>query len=81
MSGGLDSLIIVVYPMIIGERIKMIVRQRGMSVVDFANAISCSRETAHRLFHKRDVNISLLKRVSKVLEHDFFKDISERDIN
>lgn len=59
----------------------MIVRQRGMSVVDFADALACSRETVHCLFHKSDVNISLLKRVSKVLEHDFFKDISECDIN
>lgn len=54
--------------MIIGQRIKMIVRQRGMSVVDFADALACSRETVHRLFHKSDVNISLLKKVSKVLE-------------
>ena len=52
-----------------------------MSVVDFADALACSCETVHRLFHKSDVNISLLKRVSKVLEHDFFKDISECDIN
>lgn len=40
----------------------MIVRQRGMSVVDFADALAYSRETVHRLFHKSDVNISLLKR-------------------
>lgn len=46
----------------------MIVRQRGMSVVDYADALACSRETVHRLFHKNDVNISLLKKVSKVLE-------------
>ena len=50
----------------------MIVRQRGMSVVDFADALAYSRETVHRLFHKSDVNISLLKRDPMYWSMTFF---------
>lgn len=63
----------------IGQRIKEIVKERGITVVAFARLIPCSRENVYRVFKNDNIDILQLKRISQVLDHDFFKDISERD--
>lgn len=61
----------------IGRAIKDEIASRGMSVVSFANAIPTSRENVYRIFRKDNIDIKLLKRISQILNHDFFKDLSE----
>ena len=61
----------------IGEQIKEVFKKQGMSAVEFARAISCSRENVYRIFKKDNIDIHLLKRIGHVLEHDFFIDISK----
>lgn len=63
----------------IGHRIKEVFKERGITVVAFARAIPCSRENVYRIFKNENIDILLLKRIGQVLEHDFFKDISECD--
>ena len=63
----------------IGERIKEIFKKRGISVVEFARTLSCSRENIYRIFKNDNIDVHQLKRISRILEHDFFKDISECD--
>lgn len=63
----------------IGQRIKEVLKERGITVVAFARSIPCSRENVYRIFKNDNIDIHQLKRISKVLEHDFFKDISECD--
>lgn len=63
----------------IGERIKEVFKQRGITVVAFARSIPCSRENVYRIFQNDNIDILQLKRISQVLEHDFFRDLSERD--
>lgn len=61
----------------IGERIKEVFKERGITVVAFARSIPCSRENVYRIFKNENIDILQLMRIGKVLEHDFFKDISE----
>lgn len=61
----------------IGKRIQEVVKERGITVVAFARAIPCSRENAYRIFKNDNIDILLLKRISQVLKHDFFIEISE----
>lgn len=61
----------------IGRRIQEVVKEQGMTVVAFAQALPCSRETAYRIFQKDSIDTRQLKRICTILEHDFFKEISE----
>lgn len=65
----------------IGQRIKEIIKKRGLTVVSFAKAIPCSRENIYRIFKNENIDILLLKRIGQILEFDFFKDISDCDNN
>lgn len=65
----------------IGQRIKEVFNERGITVVAFARAIPCSRENIYRIFKSDNIDILLLMRISHVLDHDFFKDISECDLS
>lgn len=48
-----------------------------MTISHFAQALSCSRENVYRILKKNNIDILLLTRIGEVLEHDFFKDISD----
>lgn len=63
----------------IGQRIKEVFEDRGITVVSFARAIPCSRENVYRIFKNDNIDIHQLKRIGHILDHDFFKDISECD--
>ena len=63
----------------IGKRIKEVVEERGMTVVALARLIPCSRENVYRIFKNNNIDVLQLRRIGQVLEHDFFKDISECD--
>ena len=63
----------------IGQRIKEVFNERGITVVSFARSIPCSRENVYRIFKNDNIDILQLKRIGQVLHHDFFKDISECD--
>lgn len=61
----------------IGRRIKEVVKEREMAVVDFSRAIPCSRVHVYKIFQKATIDTGLLQRISIVLRYDFFKDYSE----
>lgn len=63
----------------IGKRIKEVFQERRITVVAFARSIPCSRENVYRIFKNVNIDILQLKRIGQVLDHDFFKDISECD--
>ena len=48
-----------------------------MPIADFADNLGCTRVHAHRILKKDNIDIILLKRISRLLNHDFFKEISE----
>lgn len=58
-----------------GERIKEIWATSGMSVSEFARRLNCHRQNAYDIFKRRVVDMELLQRISKVLEHDFVSEL------
>ena len=60
----------------IGNRIREILKEKGMTVTELSYQIPCSRENAHRILKKSDMDTYLLRKISLILEHDFFLDIS-----
>lgn len=61
----------------IGQHIKEVMRQQGVTATQLAKDICCTRPHIHKIFRKENIDIALLIRISNALKHDFFKDISE----
>lgn len=59
----------------IGHRIKSVFKEKGMSVSEFARQIHCERTNVYTIFNRPSIDIDLLARISKVLEHNFFEDV------
>ena len=51
--------------------------QPGRSVTWFARKLSCDRSNVYRLFQKHSIDTALLQRISVILSHNFFNDLSE----
>ncbi len=60
----------------IGNSVKAVLHERGISVAAFARALPCSRENAFRILRRSDMDTALLRRICLVLDHDFFADLS-----
>lgn len=59
----------------IGELIELEVRKQ-MSITQFADAIYCQRNNVYDIFRRSKIDIILLKRISEVLNHNFFQDLA-----
>lgn len=58
-----------------GERVKEVFEASGMSVSEFARRLNCHRQNVYDIFKRRVVDVELLQRISKVLEHDFVAEL------
>lgn len=61
----------------IGELIEKEVRRQGMSIVGFAERINCQRNNVYDLFKRNKIDIIQLKRISIVLNRNFFKELAD----
>ncbi|MDE5644197.1 MAG: hypothetical protein K2L59_01025 [Muribaculaceae bacterium] len=61
----------------IGHAIRDELRRQERSVAWFARQICCTRPHVYRIFEKENIDVAMLHRVCRVLDHDFFKDISD----
>ena len=61
----------------IGQHIKEVMRQQGVTATQLARDICCARTHIHRIFLKDNIDIVLLERISQALNHDFFRDLSD----
>lgn len=43
----------------------------------FAKQLHCKRSNVYDIFNRPAVDTELLTRISRILEHDFFRDLSE----
>lgn len=59
----------------IGELIEQEVRKQ-MPITQFADAICCQRNNVYDIFRRSKIDIILLKRISEVLNHNFFQDLA-----
>jgi|GEM_PF-1054238 len=71
----------------IGETIKNLVKNKGISVTEFADRINNSRRNVYEIFDKKTIDTGLLIKIGKVLEQNLFllyvseKDISEHQVS
>ena len=50
---------------------------QGRTVTWFAEQLCCTRPNVYKIFQKENIDIHLLWRISCILEHDFFRDLSD----
>ncbi|MCC8087792.1 MAG: hypothetical protein LIO79_00755 [Rikenellaceae bacterium] len=61
-----------------GELIERTLREQGRTVTWFARQLCCTRPNVYKIFHKESIDTQLLLRISRILGHDFFLDISDQ---
>lgn len=58
----------------IGKRIKAKLKEQGRTSVWLAAQIPCSPNHLYKVYAKPSINTDLLKRISKILDYNFFED-------
>ena len=58
-----------------GETVKAYFAETTMSVSEFAHRLNCHRQNVYDIFKRQNIDLSLLQRISKVLEHDFVTEL------
>ena len=61
----------------VGKRIKEVMEEQGRSASWLASKIPCERTNMYDVFKRKVVSVGLLYKVSVILDHDFFLEISE----
>ncbi len=61
----------------IGKLIHNEVLKQQLDITKFAKLINTTRGNAYNIFERSSIDIRLLKQISKVLNHNFFKDLAE----
>ena len=61
----------------IGQRIKAVFEESGMTVSEFARQIHLERSTVYGIFERPSIDSMLLAKISLVLKHNFLSDIEQ----
>ena len=61
----------------VGKRIEEILKKQKKSVAWLAAQIPCERTNVYNIFRRKSMDVRLLMRISVVLEHDFFEELSK----
>ena len=61
----------------IGQLIKAVFDESGMTVSEFARQIHLERSSVYGIFERPSIDSMLLARISLVLKHNFLSDIEE----
>ena len=61
----------------IGEAIQELMKRQGKTSTWLAQALCCDRTNVYNIYRRSSLDTLLLRRISKVLHHDFFADLSE----
>lgn len=60
-----------------GQLIERILHEQGRTVTWFARQLCCTRPNIYKIFRKENIDLQLLWRISCILHHNFFRDISD----
>ncbi len=60
----------------IGSLIKEEFERQGHSIGWLSRRLACDRSNVYRLFQRDSIDILTLKRLCRILDHDFFNDLS-----
>lgn len=61
----------------IGELIKEELKRQERSISWFARQLSCDRSNIYRILQKNSIDTNMLARISTILNHNFFEDLSK----
>ena len=61
----------------IGQLIKAVFDESGMTVSEFARQIHLERSTVYSIFERQSIDTMQLARISLVLKHNFLSDIEQ----
>ncbi len=61
----------------VGKRIREVLDEQGRAASWLAMKIPCERTNIYNVFRREDVSVGLLKKISRILGHDFFAELSE----
>ena len=61
----------------VGRLIEDKLHEQGRTVTWFATQLCCTRPNVYKIFNKESIDTYLLWRISNILRHDFFHDLSE----
>lgn len=61
----------------VGQLVERKLLEQGRKKVWFAKRLCCERGNVYRIFQKESLDISLLRRISLILGHNFFQDIAD----
>ncbi len=64
----------------IGEIIKDEVNRKGLKAEQFGELINCERENVYKIYKRTNMSVLQLKEISKALDHNFFEDIVNNNI-
>ena len=64
----------------IGEAIQEVMKKQGNTSTWLAQALCCDRTNVYNIYRRSSLDTLLLRRISKILHHDFFADLS-RDLS
>ena len=60
----------------IGQRIREVVKSQERSVSWFARKLCCDRTNVYDIFKRENIDTALLRRISQILDYNFFADLS-----
>ena len=63
----------------VGKKIEDILRDKHISVVDFAKLINTNRNNVYSIFRRESVDTLLLKKIGDALNYDFFLFLSDKE--
>ena len=61
----------------VGNMIKAVMEEQGRNVSWLARKLHCHRSNVYKIYEKADLSSDIIFRVSQILQHDFFTDLSE----
>ena len=61
----------------IGSIIRDKIKEKGITIKDFAKALHCNRSNVYSIFERKYIDFQLLKTISEILEHDLLTEYIE----
>jgi len=61
----------------IGEKIQEVLREKRIPVSEFARLVHSDRSNMYRILSRESIDTSILYRYSRVLNYNFFRDLSD----
>lgn len=61
----------------VGQSIMTVLKEDGRSISWFAERMNSDRSNMYKILARPHLNSEFILRASRILKHDFFKDISE----